>query len=102
MNKVKSRCRHNIFNFELEAPLTVEDSLIIDRKNGNTLCHDSIGKYMNNYKVAFNFLYKDNHATVGYKEIICHLIFDVKMDTTVETSIKTASSILNYDNSRKC
>ena len=37
---------------------------------------------MKNSRVAFNFLDRYNHALVGYKEITCHLIFDVKMDPT--------------------
>ena len=35
---------------------------------------------MNNSRVAFNLLDRYYHAPVGYKEIICHLIFNVKMD----------------------
>ena len=35
---------------------------------------------MKKSRVAFNFIYKDDHAPVFYMEINCHLIFDVKMD----------------------
>ena len=35
---------------------------------------------MNNYRVAFNFLDRDDHAPVGNNDITCHLILDVKMD----------------------
>ena len=37
---------------------------------------------MKKSRVAFNFLDKDNHDPVGYKEITCHLIFGVKMVLT--------------------
>ena len=37
---------------------------------------------MKNYRVAFNFLYKDDHTPVGYKYITCSLIFDIIMDLT--------------------
>ena len=37
---------------------------------------------MNNSRVDFNLLDRGNHDPVGYKEITCYLIFDVKMDFT--------------------
>ena len=37
---------------------------------------------MNNSRFAFNFLDKYDRDPVGYKEITCHLIFNVKMDLT--------------------
>ena len=37
---------------------------------------------MSNVKVAFKFIPKDRPPPVGYKQIRCHLIFDVKMDLT--------------------
>ena len=37
---------------------------------------------MKNSRVDLNLIDKDNHAPVGYKEINCQLIFNVKMDLT--------------------
>ena len=37
---------------------------------------------MKNSRVAYNFLNKDYHDPVGYKEITCHLIFGVKLEHT--------------------
>ena len=37
---------------------------------------------MKNSRVVFNFLDQDNHVLVGYKDITCNLIFDVKMNLT--------------------
>ena len=37
---------------------------------------------MKKSRVAFNLLDRYNNAPVDYKEITCHLIFDVKMDPT--------------------
>ena len=82
VNKVKSRCRKNIFKFGIDVTLTFEDALKIDQENGNTLWNHSIGKDMKNSRVYFNLLDRDDHAPVGYKETTCHLIFDVKMDLT--------------------
>ena len=35
---------------------------------------------MKNSRVAFNFLERGDHDTVGYKDITCHLILYVKME----------------------
>ena len=35
---------------------------------------------MNNCRVALNSLDKDDHASVGYRDITCNLIFNVKME----------------------
>ena len=37
---------------------------------------------MNNSRIAFQVLDIDDHPPIGYIEITCHLIFDVKMDLT--------------------
>ena len=37
---------------------------------------------MNNSRVDFIFIDKDDHAPVVYKDITCPLIFDVKLDLT--------------------
>ena len=70
VNKVKSRCRNNGFKFGVKILPTVEYALRIFWGNGNTLRHDYIGKYIKKYKVAFNFIYRDDHALVGYKKIL--------------------------------
>ena len=67
MNKVKSRCRKNIFKFGVEFTLTVEDTLRIDWENGNTPWHNYTWKEINNSWVGLNVLERDDHAPVGYK-----------------------------------
>ena len=37
---------------------------------------------MKNSMLNFNYLDKGNHAPLGYKELTCHLIYDVKIDFT--------------------
>ena len=68
--------------FGIEIPGTVEQAKELDRKNGNTLWSDAITKEMKNSKVAFELLARGEKAPVGYKEITCHLIFDLKLDMT--------------------
>ena len=50
---------------------------------------------MKNSRVTFNLLDRNNHAPVGYKEITCHLIFDVKMDLTRKARYVAGGHITN-------
>ena len=76
------RCHKLKMKFGVEVPETVPEALELDRKNGNTLWADAIKKEMKNSRVAFNLLGREERPPVGFKEITCHLIFDVKMDLT--------------------
>ena len=50
---------------------------------------------MKNSRVAFNFLDRYNHALVGYKEITCHLMFDIKMELTRKARYVAGGNITN-------
>ena len=41
---------------------------------------DAIRKEMDAVHVAFEILYDDDKVPLGYQEISCHLVFDVKME----------------------
>ena len=69
-------------NFSVKVPLTAEEAIALDKQNGNTLWHDAIEKEMKNLRIASEVLDKDASVPVGYKEIMCHLIFEVKMNLT--------------------
>ena len=49
------------------------------RENRNTLWQDAIEKEMLNVKVAFKITDR-GEILVGYQEIECHVVFDVKME----------------------
>ena len=66
----------------LEVPDSVEEALLIDKRNGNTFWADAIQKEMTNARVAFELMDKDEKPPPGYKKITCHLVFDIKMDLT--------------------
>ena len=83
INKVAARrIRKGRMKFGIEIPDTVEEAKALDRKNGNTFWVDAIEKEFSNVKVAFQLLSEDDKLPVGYKEITCHLIFDIKFDLT--------------------
>ena len=76
------RCRKGRMKFGIDVPGDVAEAMKLDAANGNSLWLDSITKEMKNSRVAFELLDKGDKAPVGYKEITCHLIFDIKLDMT--------------------
>ena len=67
----------------------------LDNSNGNTLCQDTIKKKMKNFQVAFQFLSCEYKSLVVYKEITCHLIFDVEMDSTQKSRYVAGGYLTN-------
>ena len=76
------RIRKGRMKFGIEIPGTVEQAIALDAKNGNSLWQDAIKKEMKNARVAFSLLPRGEKPPVGYKEITCHLVFDLKLDMT--------------------
>ena len=68
--------------FGIEIPMNVKEALDLDRDNKNTFWQDAIKKEMGTVEKAFDVLPKGSKKPVGYQEIKCHLVFDVKMDFT--------------------
>ncbi|HSN67533.1 MAG TPA: reverse transcriptase domain-containing protein [Fusibacter sp.] len=75
--------------FGVQIPRSVKDALALDEKNGNTLWRDAIYKEMANVRIAFKEWtegtkedIQKKRKLVGYQQIFCHMIFDVKMDLT--------------------
>ena len=69
----------------------VTESILIDKSNGNTYWKDAIGKDMKKSNISYKPREYCTPEEVrkgevddmhGYHEIICHVIFDVKMDFT--------------------
>ena len=85
ISKVKSRYWEKSHKFGVRLPKTVEEALEIDRINGNDLWFQAIFLEMTNVKPAFakrTDLNKDNvrQMLIGYKELKCHMVFDIKLD----------------------
>jgi hypothetical protein len=78
--KVKSKYWVKTHKFGIKIPKTVEEARAIDAENGNTLWWDAICKEMRNVRPAFEKWDKsDSEMPVGYQEVKCHLMFDIKM-----------------------
>jgi len=82
IKKVKSKYWQRTHKYGIRLPKSVQEALHLDQENGNTLWYDAIQKELKNVQVAFKFLDDDEPTPVGYKEIPCHIIFDIKMDFT--------------------
>ncbi len=78
VRKRTTRYLKRAHKFGIKVPKTVKEALALDRKNGNTLWADAIGKEMK--EVRFNILPDGRSAPIGYQKIPCHMIFDVKME----------------------
>jgi len=76
--KVTKRYSKITHKFGIEIPESVEHAHEIDRKNGNTLWGDAIEKEMQNVRIAFKMLGNDDVVPPGYKEMSCHIIFDIR------------------------
>jgi hypothetical protein len=82
IKKVKTKYWQRTHKYGIRLPKTLREALKLDAENGNTLWYDAIQKEIKNVQVAFQFLDGDQPTPVGYKEIPCHIIFDIKMDFT--------------------
>ena len=88
--KVKSRYWKTSHKYGVRLPHSVQEALEIDRQTGTDFWWKAIQKEMGKVMIAFEFdesltpdqLRADKTAYVGFQEITCHIIFDVKMDLT--------------------
>ena len=80
IKKIQSRCRKGRMKFGVEVPSTMAEAKILDAKNGNRLWQDAVQKEFDNARVAFKLLGEGENAPPTWKEITCHLVFDVKFD----------------------
>ena len=88
--KVKSRYWKTTHKFGIRIPKTVKEALEIDAQNGNDLWRRAIEKEMGKINAMGAFEQWDGGSAEdirsgkvklpGFREITCHMIFDVKMD----------------------
>lgn len=118
INKVKSKYWQTTHKFGIRLPKTVDEALRIDKETGTTFWRDAINKEMLNVRPAFRKweggTYDDHQKLVGYQEITCHMIFDIKLDgdftrkarfvagghTTDPPASTTYSSVVSRDSVR--
>jgi len=107
--------------FGIRVPKTVEEALAIDEETGTDFWRKALGKEMTKVKVAWKNMAgitpeqvrtSKEPSMIGFQEIRCHVIFDVKMDftrkarfvagghTTDTPSSITYSSVVSRDSVR--
>jgi hypothetical protein len=80
ISKVKSKYWIHSHKSGIEIPKTVKHALELDCRNSNTLWWDAIMQEMNNVRIAFEkFNVEKKDLPVGFQQIQCHMIFDVKL-----------------------
>ena len=121
ISKVKSRYWKTSHKFGFKLPHSVEEALMIDEETGTDHWRRAIEKEMSKVRVAFERWddgtvedARQGKKLVGYQEIACRMIFDIKMDgeftrkarlvagghTTETPSSITYSSVVSMDSVR--
>ena len=81
ISKVKSKYWLRTHKFGIWIPKSVKEPKCLDQENGDTLWWEAICNETRNVRPAFEVWEKDvEHIPLGYQQIKCHIIFDVKMD----------------------
>jgi hypothetical protein len=79
--KRQARYLKQRFKFGIEVPRSVEEAYELDKKNGNTFSWvDAIAKELKDIRVAFKILDQGETVPIGYQQIRCFFIFDVKIE----------------------
>ena len=80
VRKRNPRYLKRMHKFGIELPKTIKEALELDMKNGYTFWADAIAKEMKDVCVAFKILLDGQSAPIGYQNIPCHMVFDIKME----------------------
>ena len=80
VKKRQGRYLKKRYKFGIRVPKDVDEAYRLDEANGDTFWADAIAKELKNIRVAFKILGLDEKVPIGYQEIKCFFIFDVKME----------------------
>jgi len=124
LGKIKSKYWRTSHKFSIEIPKSVKHALQIDWQTGTDHWRRAIEKEMKNVPVAFQKCDAGgpkmareesiNGSLIGYQEIKCHMVFDVKMHgdltqkarfvagghTTDSPTSSTYSSVVSHESIR--
>lgn len=91
ISKTKTKYWRTTHKYGVRMPKSVKEALDLDKENGNDLWEKAIKKEMSKVRVAFEpheghtpeqVRHGEAIDLIGYQEIRCHIVFDVKMDFT--------------------
>jgi Reverse transcriptase (RNA-dependent DNA polymerase) len=92
VKKSKKQYWQMTHKYGVKMPKTVSDALRIDKETGTTYWRDAIDKEMKNVVPAFEVwdgmveMARSKQHLVGYQEIRCHMVFDLKLDNLVRNA----------------
>jgi len=112
--KIKSKYWLRTHKFGIRVPRTIKEAIEIDDDNKNHEWWDALMIEMKNVRVAFEEHDGDTKDLIGYQEVKCHVIFDIKLGenyrkkarfvagghTTDTPSIMTYASVVSRDSVR--
>jgi hypothetical protein len=84
---VRAQIVRRDYKFGIKVPANIAEARALDKENGDELWERSVEKEMKNVQIAFKVLDDGTRVPVGYQQIPCMLIFDVKMDFTRKTRL---------------
>ena len=80
ISKIEAKYWLRTHKFRIRIPKSVEEAKRLDQENGDSQWWEAICNEMRNVRPAFKVWEKDvEHIPLGYQQIKCHMIFDVKM-----------------------
>ena len=90
INKIKKKYWRTTHKFGIRLPKSIDKAREFDKLNGNTDWADALKKEMSKAKVAYapsgdttvEQARRGEGGFIGFQEIKCHVIYDVKMDFT--------------------
>jgi hypothetical protein len=77
---VTKRYNKRTHNFGVEVPKSWDGCVRFDKENGNTFWQDAARKEMKNIRNVSQILNGGEAVPSTYQYILCHMIFDVKME----------------------
>ena len=77
---VNMRYHKMTHEFWIKVSKTVEETLALDKENGNDLWWKAIQKEMSAVKVAFKILEDDDKPPIASQYMKCHMVFSIKME----------------------
>ncbi len=86
INNLEPKIASLMYKFGIKVPANIAEARALDKENGDELWERSV-KEMKNVQIAFKVLDDGTRVPVGYQQIPCMLIFDVKMDFTRKTRL---------------
>jgi hypothetical protein len=87
VSAVRARFTRRDYKFGIRVPNNIQEARALDKENGDAFWERSVEKEMKNVRIAFKILPNGERVPVGYQQIPCMLIFNIKMDFTRKTRL---------------